>query len=63
MEKEQLQITTKLLESEAQRLAKLGLPRYEVILKLTKQYGSAPVSEWLELDALTRTDANQTTDD
>jgi hypothetical protein len=52
--KERPIITTDLLESEAKRLAKEGLERYEVIIKLTKEYGSKSVSEWLELDSLLR---------
>jgi hypothetical protein len=52
--KERPIITTDLLESEAKRLAKEGLPRHEVIVKLSSQYGSKAVSKWLGLDSLLR---------
>ena len=58
MKERQPQITARFLEEEAKRLAKEGLPRHEVIIKLTRAYGSKSVSEWLELDALLRANDN-----
>lgn len=55
MKEHQPVITARFLEEEAKRLAKEGLERHQVIIKLTKEYGSKSVSEWLELDSLLRT--------
>lgn len=43
------------IELKAKELHDQKLERYQVVLALTKVFGSKAVSEWLELDAKERT--------
>jgi hypothetical protein len=42
------------IEMEAKKLAKSGLERWQVVIELTKVFGSGAVSKWLGLDAKRR---------